>query len=143
MTVQLLEQDEDKGKVERFETVTSGYTTFCLSTRTLKIRLTKYVAENLEQHLLTQQESKCDNLVEIPAHSLFHMCDVTYLSLELEDLIFASLKKCNIFSGGVSTYQSQCGKLIIFKNRENSLQYDFISLMLNKYFVKSIYNRYK
>ena len=113
---------------------------FCLNTRTLKIRLTKYVAENLEQHLLTQQESKCDNLVEIPAHSLFHMCDVTYLSLELEDLIFASLKKCNIFSGGVSTYQSQCGKLIIFKNRENSLQYDFISLMLNKYFVKSIYN---
>ena len=77
MTVQLLEQDEDKGKVERFETVTSGYTTFCLSTRTLKIRLTKYVAVNLEQHLLTQQESKCDNLVEIPAHSVFHMCNVT------------------------------------------------------------------
>ena len=75
MTVQLLEQDEDKGKVERFEIATSGYTTFfCLSTRTYKIRLTKYVAENLEQHLLTQQESKCDNLVEIPAHSLFHMC---------------------------------------------------------------------
>ena len=75
MTVQLLEQDEDKGKVERFETVTSGYTTFFrLSTRTLKIRLTKYVAENLEQHLLTQQESKCDNLVKNPAHSLFHMC---------------------------------------------------------------------
>ena len=67
MTVQLLEQDEDKGKVERYETVTSGYTAFfCPSTRTFKIRLTKYVAENLEQDLLTQQESKCDNLVEIP-----------------------------------------------------------------------------
>ena len=90
MTVQLLEQDEDKGKVERYETVTSGYTAFfCPSTRTFKIRLTKYVAENLEQDLLTQQESKCDNLVEIPFIIPHVWC---YVSLELEDWIFASQK---------------------------------------------------